>query len=88
METIHHGPEKRTYRRGSDRVGFILIEEAVENWTKGGLKVERGGLCNGGATRFLSIQLDTIRSRSNFKNSLLIASAYFPDAKKTSDEYQ
>jgi hypothetical protein len=43
MEIIHHGSEKRTCRRGADGVGFILIEEAVENLTRGGLIVERGG---------------------------------------------
>jgi hypothetical protein len=36
----------------------------------------------------MSIQLDIVKSNFNVKTNLHIASAYFPDSKKNSDEYQ
>jgi hypothetical protein len=88
MTCIHHRPTKQTCRRGSGGVGIVLSERAVQDWTRVGQEVVKGGGCIAGTTRFILVKLNIIRSKSNSKINLQLASAYCPDSRKRQDEFQ
>jgi hypothetical protein len=88
MKCIHHGPTKQTGRRGSGGVGILLSERAVQDWTIGGQYVVRGGGLYWRNNKVILVKLSTLKSNSYSKTNLQLVSAYFPDSRKTQDEFQ